>query len=361
MVKGGGKVSLRLSEFRPRSELITRETHMERPRFPVIDIHGHFGYPIPDREMGRDDRTQGPEDKTDVKRLLESMDACGYKKAVNLNGFWGTILETTLAKYCQPYPDRFSIFGSIDVEGLDDDDFANHVREQIVRGCQLGMKGIKFFKHLGLLYRDSRGKFIMPNDTRLFPIWETAAEQKIPVLIHVADPVAFFKPVDGENERYEELSKHPFWSYADDRFPTFKSLLECQEELLEKNPDTTFIIAHVGSYSENLGYVSDLLDRYPNAYVDTSARFAELGRQPYASRGFFIKYQDRILYGSDFNGYPRSENIRLAYRFLETRDEYFAYDTYEIPGQGRWRIYGIGLPADVLKKVYYENAERLLS
>jgi predicted TIM-barrel fold metal-dependent hydrolase len=195
------------------------------------------------------------------------------------------------------------------------------------------------------------------DDPRLDPLWQTASELKLPVMIHVADPVAFFDPVDNTNERWEELQGHPDWQFTSPPYPPFISILEAFARLVQRHPQTTFIGAHVGCYAENLGWVSDLLTRCPNLYVDISARIGELGRQPYTARRFFQQHAGRILFGLDMG--PHLEAYRIQYRFLETDDEYFNYNPGEVPGQGRWFVCGLYLPDDVLEKVYYRNAEGL--
>lgn len=198
----------------------------------------------------------------------------------------------------------------------------------------------------------------MPDDERLAPLWDRAGELRIPVLIHVTDPVAFFRPLDRFNERWDELHRHPEWHFYGPEFPTFQTLIECLYNLIGSHPGTAFITAHVGCYPENLEFVSRMMDKYPNLYTDISARIAELGRAPYSAREWFIKYQDRILFGTDVS--PTPDWYRIHFRFLETRDEYFDYSPQEMPGQGRWRIYGVYLPDEVLEKVYHRNAERLI-
>ncbi len=205
------------------------------------------------------------------------------------------------------------------------------------------------------------------DDRRFDPMWETAGAHRMPVAIHTSDPEAFFLPTDRFNERYEELNAHPDWSFHGKDFPSNRELQEARNRVMARHPRTQFVVLHVGD-SENLAYVSELLDRYPNMHVETGARIGELGRQPRAARKFFDKYQDRILFGTD--AVPRGNDTpqqifgeqlyEIYYRFLETEDEYFDYAPAAKPPQGRWRIYGIGLPETILRKVYYENAERLL-
>ena len=210
---------------------------------------------------------------------------------------------------------------------------------------------------VGLHAKDAAGNFIMPDDSRLTAVWDSAAKNNIPVLIHIADPVAFFTPTDEHNERFEELHEHPDWSYYNAGTPGFKALLAAQERMLKANPQTNFVVAHVGSHAEDLADVARMLDLYPNMYVDTAERIHELGRQPYTARDFLIKYANRILYGTDL--VPNAWNTSYNYRFFETRDEYFPYNRLEEHNQGRWMIYGVYLPDDVLQKIYAENAERL--
>ena len=189
----------------------------------------------------------------------------------------------------------------------------------------------------------------------------------MPVLIHIADPVAFFTPLDRFNERWEELHENPDWHFYPTRpkgdlshpdFPSFDEIMEQFESLLRRHPGTDFIGAHVGCYAENLGWVGRVMDACPNFYADISARIAELGRQPYTARDFFIAHQDRILFGTDSQ--PDPQTYAIYYRFLETRDEYFNYGREQPPGVGRWQIYGLDLPDDVLRKVYAENARRVI-
>jgi predicted TIM-barrel fold metal-dependent hydrolase len=176
--------------------------------------------------------------------------------------------------------------------------------------------------------------------------------------MHTADPSAFFEPIDATNERYEELSRHPDWAFPIDKFPTRASLHSARNRVIAKHPDTIFIAAHFGNDAEDLKETALWLDTYPNMYVELASRIAELGRQPYTARKFFLKYQDRILFGTD--GPWPEERLRLYWRFLETEDEYFPYSEKEFPPQGFWNIYGLFLPDEVLSKIYRENLLRIL-
>lgn len=335
---------LRLLDYKPRSELRVRETAIARASLPVIDVHNHMQ---PWTESGRS-----------LDELIALMDDLNIQTIVNLAGPFGDTPDEAYAGYERRCPERFVTFGWLDLSQLDRPDFETWTRMELSRQKELGLRGLKIWKALGLQWRDNRGLLIQPDDERLIPVWRTAAELGWPVLLHVADPVAFFKPIDEYNERYDELGIHPDWSFYGRDYPRFDELMEALERLLARESGTTFILAHVASYSENLQHVAHLLDRYPNANVDISARFAELGRQPYTARDFFLKYEDRILYGLD--SYPVRESYRLSFRFMETMDEYFPYSPDGPPSQGRWHIYGIGLPQATLAKVYRDNARRLI-
>jgi predicted TIM-barrel fold metal-dependent hydrolase len=344
------KPSLPLEEFVPRSQLVVKSTMIAKPRFPVIDAHNHLAEPF-----------GGGWDKRAVSELLDKLDEAHVRAYVDLDGGWGEdILHRHLDHFKAAAPDRFFVFGGIDWSAWAEqgDNFgewaAKRLREQAARGAD----GLKIWKPFGLHVRDHHGKLVAVDDSRLDPIWQTAGELGLPVLAHVADPVAFFDPLDHTNERYEELHAHPDWQFPSPPFPPFMKILSDFASLVKRHRDTIFIGAHVGCYSENLGWVAQMLDECPNYYVDISARISELGRQPFTSRRFFTQYADRILFGLDLG--PEPDAYRLYYRFLETDDEYFNYGLSDVPGQGRWHIYGLALPNDVLEKVYFRNAERVL-
>jgi predicted TIM-barrel fold metal-dependent hydrolase len=344
------KLSLNLPDFQPRAKLVTKTTLIDKPRFPVIDAHNHLAEPF-----------GGGWDKRPINELLDAMDAAEVRLLVDLDGGWGEdLLHRHLDKIKAAAPERFQMFGGVDWSKWSEhgDKFgewaAQQFRLQVARGAQ----GLKIWKPFGLHVRDQHGTLVAVDDTRLDPLWATVGELKLPVMIHVADPVAFFDPLDNTNERWEELHAHPDWQFPSPPFPSFMTIMNGLANLIARHAQTTFIVAHVGCYSENLGWVSALFDRCPNFYVDISARIGELGRQPYAARKFFLQYADRILYGIDAGA--NVDMYRLYYRFLESDDEYFNYNLSPVPQQGRWYIYGMYLPDDVLKKVYYDNAARIL-
>ena len=331
--------TLLLSEYDPVSELCVPETPIVAPQVPVIDAHNHTKFWL---------RTGRP-----AGELLREMDAAGVEKMVNISGLVGDDNYQSFAEFEGQYPDRFLTIATLDLAPVDQPDFPSRVREEMFRLKDRGFHGVKVWKNVGLRLRDGNGYLVAPDDERLTPIWRTAAELNLPVYLHLADPVCFFKPLDGRNERYEILVDHPDWHFHGDEFPSFQEMLAAQERLLDRETETTFVLCHVGAYAENLAYVGRLLDTHPRVSIDISARVADLGRQPYTARSFYLKYEDRILFGIDTT--PQVDVYRLYYRFHETMDEYMPPPNRKC----RWRLYGIGLPDRVVAKVYRENAMRL--
>jgi predicted TIM-barrel fold metal-dependent hydrolase len=341
---------MELEKFRPQSKLVTKTTPVERPRFPAFDAHNHLG-----------EAFGGGWDSRPVQELLERLDEAGVYRYVDLDGGWGEdLLNSHLDHFKAAAPERFMVFGGVDWSAWQEkgDTFPEWAAGRLKIQKERGAEGLKIWKVLGLKVTDPQGRLVDVDDRRLDPIWQTAGELGLPVMIHVADPVAFFDPLDETNERWEELGEHPEWAFPSPPYPSFLHILEGLAAMVSRHPQTTFIGAHVGCYGENLEWVGRLLDRCPNFHVDISARIGELGRQPYTARRFFIQYADRILFGSDMG--PELEAYRIIYRFLETDDEYFNYIAAPIPQQGRWHVHGLYLPDEVLRKVYAENAERLL-
>ena len=339
-----------LPEFRPKAQLVVKETVVDTPRFPVIDAHLHLGPPFGSDWSARP-----------VEELLDALDTAHVRAVVDLDGGWGEdVLDRHLRHFKEHAPERFVHFGGVDWSRWAEhgDRFgawaAERFRHQVARGAQ----GLKIWKPFGLHVTDQHGKLVAVDDERLVPLWETVGELNVPVIIHVADPVAFFEPLDPTNERWEELHGQPDWRFPNPEYPSFMAIMDGFATLVRRHKNTTFIGAHVGCYAENLGWVGALLGACPNFYVDLSARMGELGRQPYTARRFFLEHQDRILFGTDADARP--ETYRRYYRFLETDDEYFSYGAGEVPGQGRWQVYGLYLPDEVLEKVYYRNAERVI-
>lgn len=342
---------LLLQDYVPVSQLTVPETAVAKPRFPVIDAHNHLGHPF-----------GGGWDERPLPELLERLDEANITHYVDLDGGWGEdILQRHLDLFKQGAPERFLIFGGVDWGQWPQqgsrfgERAAARLREQVRWGAQ----GLKIWKPFGLHVKDPQGNLAAIDDARLDPLWQTAGELNIPVLIHVADPVAFFLPLDAANERWDELHAHPDWHFPSPPYPSFMEIMTQLEGLVARHPATTFIGAHVGCYAENLAWVARMLDHYPNYYVDISARISELGRQPHTARRFFLNYSDRILFGTDAG--PSVPTYQTYYRFLESDDDYFSYDGQAVPGQGRWSIYGLFLPDDVLEKIYRLNAGRVLN
>lgn len=340
-----------LSDYQPIPKLVTKTTTVLKPRFPVIDAHNHLGGAF-----------GGGWDKRPLSELIDLLDEADVRLYVDLDGGWGEqILDEHLRLFKEPAPDRFRVFGGVDWSKWPEhgDRFGEWAAQRLVAQAGRGAQGLKIWKPFGLQVTDQHGQRVALDDPRLDPLWATAGELKLPVLIHVADPVAFFDPLDNHNERWEELVGSPDWQFTSPPYPPFMQIMTELAALVSRHPQTWFIGAHVGCYAENLGWVAALLDRCPNFFIDFSARIGELGRQPYSARRFFVQYAERILFGTDSS--PNLDAFRLYYRFLETDDEYFSYDGRIVPGQGRWYIYGLHLPDDVLEKVYFRNAKRVLT
>lgn len=359
---------LDLSEFAPESMLSAKRTVIEKPRYPVIDMHAHMSFSthvVNGVHLSAERQYLGTADE-----MIPVMDRKDVRIVNNLTAGFGTGLDDALAKFDHKYPGRFCAFTEpIYAEFLEPDYPARQARA-VEEAKRKGAKGLKFLKTLGLFLREriTEGELVKIDDSRFNPMWETCAALNMPVGIHVSDPIAFFSPTDRFNERYEELNNHPDWSFHGPGFPSNEELLAARDRVFARHPRTQFIALHVGNFAENLDHVAASLDRFPNMTIDIAARIGELGRQPRAARAFFEKYQDRILFGTDAfphgHDYPQQlfcdELYDIYYRFLETDDEYFDYAPARIPPQGRWKISGIHLPDSILKKVYYENSERVL-
>lgn len=344
MMTAKAEVGLPLGDFHPRSELVTPDRTPQHPRFRTIDFHNHL-------------------DAIDPAYALRVMDECGIERIVSITMEVGEAALETMARLHGAAPGRFSTIAWMDWTGAselgpapDGGDFIGLSIDRLERMVEQGACGLKFWKDLGLKVRDANGKLMGVDDERLAPIFERAGELGIFVMFHTADPSAFFRPIDGQNERYEELAAHPDWGFHGAQYSK-RELLAQRDRVFKRHPRTTFVCAHMAESGEDLAYVARLLREYPNVSVDISARTPELGRQPFTARRFFLEFADRILFGTDLP--PEPDMYRLYYRFLETEDEYFEYPSHA-SRQGRWNIYGLNLPDDVLEKVYRTNALRLL-
>lgn len=348
--------SLALDRFRPKAQLRTANNQPPRAKYPVVDVHVHprirFRH-VPER----------------LDEFVQIMDQQNIALCVSLDGQLGDLLEEHKSYLWTKHRQRFLVFTNVDWQGAGKADdsaswdchrpgFGHRVARQLVDAKLRGAVGLKVFKQLGLNYRNPDGSLMAIDDPRWDPIWQACGELGFPVLIHTADPVAFFEPIDETNERWEELHRHPEWSFHGEGFPSHDALLAARNRVISRHPDTTFIGAHMGNYPENLAEVSRWLDKYPNLFIDITSRIAELGRQPYTSREFFLRYSDRILFGSD--GPRPAARLMPHWRFFETSDEYFPYAENPFPPQGLWNIHGLGLPDEVLRKIYHENAARII-
>jgi predicted TIM-barrel fold metal-dependent hydrolase len=365
-----GESPLDLQDFRPRSMLHVAETRVTTPRYPVVDVHTHFTFTDSETEgVATGDKVSFT---TTAKDALEVMDRKHVRAAINLTGGTGKGLEATLDRFDRAHPGRFHTCTEPVYGAWLDPKYPQLQADAVEKAARAGARGLKILKTLGLGLRErlTEGPLVKVDDRRFDPMWEACAAHRLPVFIHISDPEAFFLPIDCTNERYDELGHHPEWSFHGRDFPSHQELMAARDRMFARHAKTTFIGLHVGHDAENLAFVSETLDRFPNFAVEIGARIGELGRQPRTARKFFDRHQDRILFGTDAvpppegEKYPqqvfKDELYEIYYRFLETEDEYFDYAPAPVPPQGRWRIYGIGLPDPVLKKVYQGNAERLL-
>ena len=366
---GQSKKPLDLGDFQPRSMLHVTATKVLQAKFPVIDVHTHLSFQVQHQNgVGLGEKMIYPMPPGEA---LAVMDRKNIRTMIDLTGGHGQGLEEVVEKWQKAYPGRFLVFTEPWWEQSNQPGYPQFQADAIERAHKAGARGLKVVKTLGLYLRENvtTGSLVKLDDPRFDPMWEACGALKMPVAIHTADPDAFFLPIDRFNERFEELNNHPDWSFYGRDFPPKMDLLEARNRVFARHPKTQFIALHVGNRGEDLGYVAQCLDRLPNMHVEMGARLNELGRQPRAARKFFEKYQDRIMLGTDAVPHGKEtpqqifgdELYEIYYRFLETEDEYFDYAPAPIPPQGRWRISGLGLPDQILRKVYNENAARLLN
>jgi len=361
-------VALELSQYEPKSMLHVHESHVERSRFPLIDFHTHISGSTKSEkgvELSPDREYPGT-----PQELLAVMDRKNIQAMVNLTGGYDRGLAEAVANYDRAYPGRFFTFTEPSYSRFQEARYPALQAQAIEQAHRDGARGLKILKTLGLYLRENitSGSLVRIDDSRFDPMWDACGQLNLPVAIHVSDPIAFFTPTDRFNERYEELKNHPDWSFHGGDFPSNDELIAARNRVIARHPKTQFVVLHVGNFAEDLQNVSENLDRYSNMFVDIAARIGELGRQPRTARKFFDQYQDRILFGTDAtphgDEFPQQvfndKLYEIYFRFLETEDEYFDYAPAKIPPQGRWRIYGIGLPETILRKVYYENSARIL-
>ncbi len=330
--------SLTIEEYEPKSTLVTKEHKIERAKYPFIDIHSHHWSPT--REY--------------VDKLVKEMDSINLQVMVNLSGGTGEHLRQTVAAMKGRYPDRFVVFANLSYDDLISPGYGRRAAARLEEDVKNGAQGLKIFKNFGMDLKYANGQRVKVDDPEFDPVWEKCAELKIPVLIHIAEPSAFFDPWDRFNERWLELKEFPGRARAPEKYPLFETLIAERNRLFARHSKTIFIAAHLAYHGNDLERLGKLFDTCPNVYVDIAAVLAELGRQPYSAHDFLVRYQDRVLMGKDI--YEVNE-YKWYFRALETRDEYFEYYRKR---HAFWRIYGFQVPDEVLKKVYYKNALKLV-
>jgi uncharacterized protein len=327
-------------EYDPPSTLVVPEHRLTRAKFPFIDIHNH----------------QFRMNEQNLNDLTLEMDKLNMAVMINLSGRgMGSTehLDNALRNVQRSKPNRFVVFTNMDFSAIDDAEWQSRMLRQLEDDVRKGAKGLKIYKSLGMFTKDSKGNRVRINDPRIGPVWDKCAELGIPVLIHSADPKQFWQPIDKNNERWLELKLHPGRRHDSDDVK-WETIIAEQHDVFRKHPKTIFINAHLGWFGNDLKKLSSLMDEFPNMYTEIGAVIAELGRQPRTARAFMVKYQDRILFGKD-SWVP--DEYETYFRVLETADEYFPYHKRY---HAFWRMYGLDLPDDVLKKVYYKNAMKII-
>lgn len=324
--------------YNPVSTLVVPGKEIKQAKFKFIDIHSH------QRDMSVEKLTS----------LLADMELLNEGIMVNLSGGSGASLQEKVANIEKSFPKRFAVFANVDFEGVGTDDWGAKAAKQLEEDVKNGAKGLKIFKSLGLRYNDINGNRVAIDDARLDPVWAKCGELGIPVLIHAADPKSFWDDMDSKNERWLELKTRPGRKRSDTDPAPWQQIIQEQHNVFKKHPNTNFINAHMGWYANDLGKLAELMDEIPNMYVGIAAVIAELGRQPQNARTFFVNYQDRILFGKDS---WNPEEFPTYFRVLESNDEYFPY--YK-KYHAFWSMYGLNLPDEVLKKVYYKNALKIV-
>jgi predicted TIM-barrel fold metal-dependent hydrolase len=325
-------------EYNPQSSLVVKEHLVPRAKLPFVDVHSH-------------QRRLSP---ADVDKLVREMDALNMQVMVNLSGGTGDRLQQTIAAMKGRYPNRFVVFANLSTDDLNEPGFGQRAAARLEADVHNGAQGLKIYKNFGMDLKYADGRRVPVDDPAFDPVWDACARLGIPVLIHTGEPSVFFDPIDLNNERLLELTQFPRRARPPDQYPTFEALMAERDRMIAKHPKTTFILAHFAYHANDLARLARLLDRFPNVYVEVAAILAELGRQPYSTHDFMVRYQDRVLFGKDI--YEPAE-YTYYFRCFETRDEYFEYYRRR---HAFWRIYGFGLPDEVLRKIYYANALRLI-
>ena len=327
-----------VEEYHPKSTLVVPAHPKPRAKFPFVDVHGH---------------PRGLFSPEKIDQLIKEMDTLNMGAMVNLDGRSGDALKRNVELAKSRYPDRFVVFCNLDFSAIGDANWGARAAAQLEQDVRNGAAGLKIYKNLGLDVRDAKGR-VPVDDPRLDPVWAMAGQLRIPVLIHTADPAPFWQPQDARNERWLELKEMPGRKRSPDRYPPWETIIAEQHHVFRKHPKTVFINAHLGWYGNDLAQLGRLMDEMPNMNTEIGAVLAELGRQPRFAKQWFIRYQDRVVFGKD--SYVPSE-YPYYFRVLETADEYFDYYRRR---HAFWQMYGLDLPDEVLKKLYYRNALRII-
>jgi predicted TIM-barrel fold metal-dependent hydrolase len=331
--------SMSVEEYEPKSTLVVPGHEITRAKYPFIDVHNHQ-----DTDLS----------EAAVAKLVRDMDALNMRVMVNLSGGQGETFVRGLKNLKGRYPKRFVVFANLDFSGIGEPGWGERAAAQLERDVKNGAQGLKIFKNFGMTVKDREDRRVPVDDPRVDPVWEKCGALGIPVLIHTAEPASFFQPQDRSNERWLELKQFPRRARPPSEYPSWETLIGEQHHLFQKHPKTKFIDAHLGWMGGDLGRLGQLLDRLPNVFTEIGAVLAELGRQPRFAREWFIRHQDRVMFGKDIWA---PDEYRVYFRVLETSDEYFDYYRKR---HAFWKMYGLDLPDEVLKKLYYKNALRVV-
>ena len=327
-------------DYRPRSTLVTAEHKVPRAKYPAIDFHGHpFAL------------LQSAEGLATLKAAMDSLNIGLMIAAENQTG--ERVTRTLSLVNESPLKGRVAVFAALDLQNVGPG-WAERAVGKLEADVKAGAVGVgEIGKGFGQSTRKADGTRLRLDDPELKPIWDAAARLGVPVFIHTGDPAEFYQPIDYQNERWLELALFPGRRIAEDQVPRFDSLMAERDNLFRNNPKTIFVAAHMGWQANNLQHFGKILDM-PNVYTEVGAVLYDIGRQPRAARDFFIKYQDKILFGKDSF---QPDEYPYYWRVFETRDDYFDYyrDYHAF-----WKLYGLALPDGVLRKLYYQNAVRLI-
>lgn len=352
---GGSQEIPLFHEYDPPSTLEVPEHHVTRAKYPFVDVHNHQ-FQMPDQDL---DELIREMDKLNMA-VMVNLSGRGFRRVQEADGTLrfdprgGDHLRRSVENVDRSAPGRFLVFTNFRIHGIDEPDWAARTLRQLETDVANGARGLKVYKGLGLSDRDSTGKRIPVDDPRLDPVWAKCGELAIPVLIHTGEPASFWQPKDADNERLLELIERPDRFRDPEIYPSWEQVMAEQHNVFRRHPETIFINAHLGWMGNDLARLGALLDELPNVYTEIGAVLAELGRQPRFARQWLIRYQDRVLFGKDS---WNPEEYHVYFRVLETADDYFDYYRRR---HAFWKMYGLNLPDEVLRKVYYQNALRIL-